>query len=115
MHLLIAALSFLSVSLSAVAAQAQQPPAQSAPATAPATQPAVTLHIGDPAPPLGPGRWLKGEPVSAFEPGKVYVVEFWATWCGPCIAAIPHISDLQKQHAPKERDSASAPSASSDE
>jgi thiol-disulfide isomerase/thioredoxin len=42
-------------------------------------------------------RFLKGDPVTSFEPGKVYVIEFWATWCGPCIQAMPHVSELQKQ------------------
>ena len=60
-----------------------------------------TLKVGDKAPPLGKGEWVKGEPVKAFESGKVYVIENWATWCGPCIAAIPHVTELQKKYADK--------------
>lgn len=56
------------------------------------------LVVGSQAPPLKLSRFLKGEPITSFEPGKIYVVEFWATWCGPCVAAMPHVSELQKQH-----------------
>ncbi|MEM8874424.1 MAG: redoxin family protein [Planctomycetota bacterium] len=59
---------------------------------------AVTLKVGDPAPPLQQGEYLKGEPVTEFEEGTVYVLEFWATWCGPCIQAIPHVTKLQQHY-----------------
>ena len=55
------------------------------------------LVVGSQAPPLKVSRFLKGEPITSFEPGKIYVIEFWATWCGPCVAAMPHVSELQKQ------------------
>ena len=56
------------------------------------------LAAGSAAPALSVEKFLKGEAVSSFEPGKVYVLEFWATWCGPCIRAMPHVSKLQKEH-----------------
>jgi len=56
------------------------------------------LGIGDPAPKLEVKEFVKGEPVKSFEKGKIYVVEFWATWCGPCRVSIPHLSELQKKH-----------------
>lgn len=59
------------------------------------------LNVGDRAPALAGQKWVKGEPVAAFEKGKVYVVEFWATWCPPCRASIPHLSELQAKFKDK--------------
>src|SRR2546425_1106795 len=56
------------------------------------------LGLGDPAPKLEVKSFVKGEPVKGFEPGKNYVVEFWATWCPPCRTSIPHLTELQKKH-----------------
>jgi thiol-disulfide isomerase/thioredoxin len=64
-------------------------------------EPAVTLKAGDPSPALKATRWLQGDEVKTFERGKVYVVEVWATWCGPCIAMMPHLAQLQKQYKDK--------------
>ena len=35
--------------------------------------------------------------MKSFEKGKIYVIEMWATWCPPCRATIPHLTELQKK------------------
>lgn len=62
------------------------------------------LTIGSNAPLLNIEHWITNgeerfEPVTEFESGKVYIVEFWATWCGPCIASMPHLATLQDEYA----------------
>ena len=61
----------------------------------------ATLKAGDKAPKLTVENWVKGKPFEKFETGKVYVVEFWATWCMPCIKGIPHLTELQKEYKNK--------------
>ncbi|HEX4451169.1 MAG TPA: TlpA disulfide reductase family protein [Kofleriaceae bacterium] len=47
-------------------------------------------------PRVGPGGKL-GERVSV-TPGRVTVVDFWATWCGPCLRAMPHLDRFARSH-----------------
>jgi thiol-disulfide isomerase/thioredoxin len=59
---------------------------------------AADLEVGSPAPPLNIEKWIAGEPVVLAD-GKdknIYVVESWATWCGPCIRTTPHMTKLAK-------------------
>jgi len=46
-------------------------------------------------------QWLKGEPVTTLQKDKIYIVELWATWCVPCIAAMPHMNDLNNKFKDK--------------
>jgi thiol-disulfide isomerase/thioredoxin len=57
------------------------------------------LGVGDKAPRLDAVAWLQGEPVTEWQEGQVYVLDFWATWCGPCKATIPHINELGRKYA----------------
>ncbi len=64
---------------------------------------AADLGIGSKAPALDIEHWIQEgdkafKPVTKFNEGKVYVVEFWATWCGPCIGSMPHLAELQNQY-----------------
>jgi peroxiredoxin len=64
---------------------------------------AFAAKLGDPAPALTLAKTVKGEAVdlAAGKGKQTYVVEFWATWCGPCKTSIPHLTDLQKKFKDK--------------
>lgn len=64
---------------------------------------AQEFGIGSKAPSIDVEHWLQDgngffKPVTEFAEGKIYVVEFWATWCGPCIGSMPHLAELQNKY-----------------
>jgi thiol-disulfide isomerase/thioredoxin len=68
-----------------------------------AALPLAAGELGDKAMPLSVRKWVKGKPVNVIKADgeHVYVVEFWATWCRPCLTSIPHLSELQKEYKDK--------------
>lgn len=59
------------------------------------------LKIGAKAPSITALKWIKGNVVTRFEKGQVYIVEFGATFCRPCKTAIPHLTKLSKKYGDK--------------
>jgi thiol-disulfide isomerase/thioredoxin len=53
------------------------------------------LRVGDPAPPITITEWLANTPEDTTLRDKFIVLEFWATWCKPCLEAVPHLNELQ--------------------
>lgn len=95
---------WLAITLSVIACveaacRPSTPPAASGPV------PVVsTLSIGSRAPTVGIDDWVHPgtvrpvAPFTSFEPGKIYVLEFWATWCQYSRAAVPLLAALQERH-----------------
>lgn len=64
---------------------------------------AATLNPGDEVTldAVAKAEFITGEAPDAWNEGEVYILECWATWCGPCIAAIPHVDELYDKYHEK--------------
>lgn len=60
---------------------------------------ALLAMVGKPAPAWDAAQWVHGDEVTQESlQGKVVLLDFWAVWCGPCIATFPHLKHLQSEY-----------------
>jgi thiol-disulfide isomerase/thioredoxin len=62
----------------------------------------LTKMIGKDAASLKVEAWVNGSPLTDADlKGKVVFLDFWAVWCGPCIATFPHLKEWNEKYADK--------------
>jgi thiol-disulfide isomerase/thioredoxin len=86
------ALTYLLPLFATVAFAADESASKPAEKAGPSLKPGDTVSVDA----LKSAKWIRGEAPEAWEPGKLYIIECWATWCGPCRGVIPHMNELYK-------------------
>lgn len=60
--------------------------------------PQITLKVGDEAPEIAVNGWWQEKVPEKRAKGKVYVIDFWASWCPPCRESMPHMMKMQDKY-----------------
>mmetsp|Transcript_21619 Transcript_21619/g.67982 ORF Transcript_21619/g.67982 Transcript_21619/m.67982 type:complete len:208 (-) Transcript_21619:27-650(-) len=59
------------------------------------------MVVGTKCPVIEGLEFLKGDSIQVPVPGKPGIIEFWATWCGPCRQVFPHLTDIARKNKAK--------------
>ena len=62
----------------------------------------TNIKVNEKAPKINITHWIENVPERKDLSEKYIVLEFWATWCGPCIAAVPHLNEIQNEFNQKD-------------
>lgn len=61
------------------------------------------ITVGEKCPPIHITDWIQNSPKDKQLENKIVIIDFWATWCGPCIKAVPHFNELVKEFKDEEQ------------
>ena len=60
------------------------------------------LAVGNKAPEINVTKYIENIPQDKSVKGKYILLEFWATWCAPCLGAVPHLNNLKEKYKKRE-------------